>query len=113
MGIAMDSDSYRKGTELRAALMGSSLGPLDEKANSGIGMRRFSDFTRGVVFGNLWQREGIDIKLRTLLCVVTDVAMGFEEELSIHIGNVTFRDFARPADFRNYIFGIRVARSLL
>jgi 4-carboxymuconolactone decarboxylase len=58
---------------------------MDETARSGLGMQRFSDFTRSVIFGNLWLRDGLDLKLRTLICVVTDVAMGVEEELAVHI----------------------------
>jgi 4-carboxymuconolactone decarboxylase len=81
----MESETFRKGTELRAALLGSSLSSMDETARSGVGMKRFSDYTRSVIFGNLWLREGIDLRLRTLICVVTDVAMGVEDELAIHI----------------------------
>lgn len=82
----METDTYKKGTELRAALMGpSSLAAMDNTAGSGMGMQRFSDLTRRTVFGTLWQRDGIDLKLRTLICVVTDVAMGVEDELEIHI----------------------------
>lgn len=81
----MDTESYRKGTELRAVLLGSSLSSMDQTAASGLGMERFSEYTRSIVFGNLWLREGIDLKLRTLICVVTDVAMGVEDELAIHI----------------------------
>ena len=82
----MANDSYRKGTELRAALMGpASLASMDKTASSGLGMQRFSDLTRNTIFGTLWQRDGIDLKLRTLICVVTDVAMGVEDELAIHL----------------------------
>ena len=82
----MESESHRKGTELRAALLGSSLSSMDDTARSGFGMQRFSDLTRSTIFGTLWLRDGIDLKLRTLICVVTDVAMGVEDELAVHIG---------------------------
>jgi 4-carboxymuconolactone decarboxylase len=81
----MESESYKKGTELRAILMGSSLSSMDKTASSGFGMQRFSEYARTAIFGNLWQREGLDLKLRTLICVVTDVAMGVEDELVVHI----------------------------
>lgn len=82
----MESESYRKGTEMRAALMGpTSLTSMDKTASSGPGMVRFSELTRSIVFGTLWQRDGIDLKLRTLICVVTDVAMGVENELAFHV----------------------------
>jgi 4-carboxymuconolactone decarboxylase len=82
----MATDSYRKGTELRAALMGPvSLASMDKTASSGLGMQSFSDLTRSTIFGTLWQRDGIDLKLRTLICVVTDIAMGVDDELAIHL----------------------------
>lgn len=82
----MGTDSYKKGTELRAALMGPvSLASMDKTASSGLGMEKFSELTRSTIFGTLWQRDGIDLKLRTLICVVTDVAMGVEDELTIHL----------------------------
>jgi 4-carboxymuconolactone decarboxylase len=82
----MATDSHTKGTELRAALMGpASLASMDTTARSGLGMQRFSDLTRSTIFGTLWQRDGIDLKLRTLICVVTDVAMGVDDELAIHL----------------------------
>ena len=81
----MESESYRKGTELRAVLLGSSLSSMDETAVSGFGMQRFSEYTRSAIFGTLWLRDGLDLKMRTLVCVVTDVAMGVEEELVVHL----------------------------
>ena len=81
----MESESHKKGTEMRAALLGLSLQSMDQTATSGEGMERFSDFTRGTLFGNLWYREGLDLKIRTLICVITDVAMGVDDELVIHL----------------------------
>lgn len=81
----MESESHRKGTEMRAALMGASLEAMDQTAASGEGMQRFSDYTRGTLFGNLWYREGLDLKTRTLICVITDTAMGVDDELVIHL----------------------------
>jgi 4-carboxymuconolactone decarboxylase len=37
------------------------------------------------VFGALWTRPGLDLKTRTLVCVVTDVATGREPELALHL----------------------------
>ena len=81
----MKTESYRKGTELRARLLGEACEEMDNVASASAGMERFSEYTRSVIFGNLWQRDGIDIKLRTLICVVTDIALGVEDELVIHI----------------------------
>ena len=37
------------------------------------------------VFGSLWTRPGLDLKTRTLVCVVSDAATGQEPELAIHM----------------------------
>jgi 4-carboxymuconolactone decarboxylase len=37
------------------------------------------------VFGSLWTRPGLDIKTRTLVCVVSDAATGRYPELDIHL----------------------------
>jgi 4-carboxymuconolactone decarboxylase len=33
----------------------------------------------------LWTRPGLDLKTRTLVCVVSDTAMGQHPELAIHV----------------------------
>ena len=37
------------------------------------------------VFGALWTRPGLDLKTRTLICVVSDAATGREPELELHL----------------------------
>jgi 4-carboxymuconolactone decarboxylase len=37
------------------------------------------------VFGALWTRPGLDLKTRTLVCVITDAATGRFPELAIHV----------------------------
>jgi 4-carboxymuconolactone decarboxylase len=37
------------------------------------------------VFGTVWTRPGLDLKLRTLITVVSDAATGREPELAIHL----------------------------
>ena len=39
----------------------------------------------GALFGALWARPGLDLKTRTLVCVVSDAATGREPELRIHL----------------------------
>ena len=36
-------------------------------------------------FGMVWTRPGLDLKTRTLVCVVSDAATGREPELAIHL----------------------------
>src|SRR3990170_3719563 len=64
-----ESETYRKGRELRRALMGDT---YVERMNQ-------------TVYGALWTRPGLDLKTRTLVCVVSDAATGRTPELAIHL----------------------------
>jgi 4-carboxymuconolactone decarboxylase len=48
-------------------------------------MRQFLDLATETAFGTLWTRPGLDLKTRTLVCVVSDAATGREPELAIHL----------------------------
>jgi 4-carboxymuconolactone decarboxylase len=48
-------------------------------------MRKFIEVATETVFGALWSRPGLDLKTRTLVCVVSDAATGREPELAIHL----------------------------
>ena len=45
----------------------------------------FIDVATETVFGALWARPGLDLKTRTLVCVVSDAATGRDPELAIHL----------------------------
>lgn len=45
----------------------------------------FIDIVTETVFGALWTRPGLDVKTRTLICVVSDTATGRYPELEIHL----------------------------
>ena len=82
----LDSEAYRKGSEMRRALLGDA---YIEKANQTTYtdpmMRKFIDVATENIFGSLWTRPGLDLKTRTLVCVVSDAATGQEPELAIHL----------------------------
>jgi alkylhydroperoxidase/carboxymuconolactone decarboxylase family protein YurZ len=81
-----ESENFKKGLQLRQTLAGPAVSAdLDDPAKLGPGMRRFREFVYETVLGNLWQRKGLDLKTRSLICVVTDVAMGIDDELAIHL----------------------------
>src|SRR5262249_7328945 len=48
-------------------------------------MKQFIDLATETVFGALWTRPGLDIKTRTLICVISDAATGRHPELDIHL----------------------------
>ena len=81
-----ESESTRKGRELRRELMG---GGYVDKINTTIYddpvMQKFREVTTENIFGNLWTRPGLDLKLRTLVCVVSDAATGRTPELALHL----------------------------
>ncbi len=81
-----DSELYKKGEAIRRKLRGEE----DFARNQGQYakdpvMKKFIDVATETVFGSLWTRPGLDIKTRTLICVVSDAATGRYPELDIHL----------------------------
>ena len=80
------SELYERGMGMRRRLMGDA---AVEAASKGVYadpvMQKFLDVAVENVFGNLWTRPGLDIKTRTLICVVSDAATGRYPELEIHL----------------------------
>ena len=81
-----ESETYRKGSEIRRQLLGDA---YVQKANQATYadpvMKKFIDVATETVFGALWARPGLDMKTRTLVCVITDAATGRFPELAIHV----------------------------
>lgn len=80
------SELYEKGLEIRKKLRS----PAEfEKNAAEYGedpvTQEFIDVVTETVFGALWTRPGLDLKTRTLICVVSDVATGRYPELEIHL----------------------------
>ena len=81
-----ESELYKKGVAVRKKLRGEA----DFARNEGEYakdpvMKQFIDLATETVFGALWTRPGLDIKTRTLICVVSDAATGRYPELDIHL----------------------------
>ncbi|HUA56371.1 MAG TPA: carboxymuconolactone decarboxylase family protein [Candidatus Sulfotelmatobacter sp.] len=81
-----ESELYKKGAALRRQLYGDA---AVDKANattySDPVMKKFIDVATETVFGALWTRPGLDLKTRTLICVISDAATAREPELAIHL----------------------------
>src|SRR5437868_15477299 len=81
-----ESELYKKGAAMRRQLMGDA---AVERSASGIYsdpvMKKFIDVATETVFGALWTRPGLDLKTRTLICVVSDAATARTPELAIHL----------------------------
>ena len=81
-----ESENYKKGNEIRSKLMGAKYA---EKMNATVYddpiMKKFGDYSREAVFGMLWTRPGLDLKTKTLICVISDTAQARWPELVIHL----------------------------
>jgi len=81
-----ESEAYRKGSEMRRKLLGDAYVETANKTTyTDPMMRKFIDTATENIFGNLWTRPGLDLKIRTLVCVVSDAATGQDPELAIHL----------------------------
>jgi 4-carboxymuconolactone decarboxylase len=81
-----ESELYKKGEAIRRSLMGEvAFARRQAEYHSNPVMKKFIDVATETVFGSLWARPGLDIKTRTLICVVSDAATGRHPELDIHL----------------------------
>ena len=81
-----ESEAMRKGSEMRRRLLGDAW--ISRAATSSYAdpiMKEFIDVATEAVFGTLWTRPGLDLKTRTLICVISDAATAHEAELEIHL----------------------------
>ena len=81
-----ESENYKKGREIRRQLMGDAM--VENMASNTYNnptMEKFGQYTSEAVFGMLWSRSGLDLKLRTLICVISDTCTARWPELDIHI----------------------------
>ena len=81
-----ESDLYKKGAAMRRQLMGDAA--VERSAReiySDPVMKKFIDVATETVFGALWTRPGLDLKMRALICVVSDTCTGREPELALHL----------------------------
>ena len=80
------SELWQRGDAMRRRLMGAA---TVERMAKGVYddplMEKFGDYAREAVFAMLWDRPGLDLKTRTLICVVSDTAIHAWPELAIHL----------------------------
>ena len=80
------SELYKKGEAMRRRLRSEADYEKSQKDyGSDPHTGKFLDVVTETVFGALWTRPGLDIKTRTLICVITDATMGRHDELDIHL----------------------------
>ena len=65
-----ESENYKKGSEMRANLMGEKFAAdMNKSVYDDPMMKKFGDYAREAVFGMLWSGPGLALKTKTLLCV--------------------------------------------
>jgi len=75
-----------QGRAMRRTLMGEKFASkLDGSVYSDPIMEKFAEVTQEVIFGKLWTRPGLDLKTRSMICVISDTATGRTPELKLHI----------------------------
>jgi len=80
------SELYEQGVALRNQLMGEAFAArMQQQVATNPTLQKFRELTAETVFGALWTRPGLDLKTRTLICVVSDTAMGRDPELALHL----------------------------
>ena len=81
-----ESETIQKARELRRQLMGDAyVDRMNQTVYADPIMQRFADLAAETVFAALWARPGLDLKTRTLVCVVSDATTGRAPELAIHL----------------------------
>jgi 4-carboxymuconolactone decarboxylase len=82
----MSEDRMAKGSKIRQELIGDKLiGDMAKSVYTDPIMQKFGDYATDAVFGGLWGRPGLDLKTRTLICVISDTSTGRWPELKIHL----------------------------
>jgi 4-carboxymuconolactone decarboxylase len=80
------SELYKKGEAIRRQLRSDADYERNKREyDADPVMKKFIDVATETVFGALWARPGLDLKTRTLICVVSDAATGRHPELDIHL----------------------------
>ena len=80
------SELYRQGEAIRRRLRGEEdFARNKSEYDRDPVMKKFIDVATETVFGALWTRPRLDLKTRTLICVISDAALGRHPELDIHL----------------------------
>lgn len=79
-------DLRAKGRAMRRKLVGDVCADkLDREVYTDPHMEKFAELTQEWLFAQMWTRPGLDLKTRSLITMVSDVATGSFEALSLHV----------------------------
>lgn len=83
---ATEEDLHRRGEEVRKQLVGEErFRHSGETTYSDPMMKEFLKVATTSLFGVIWSRPGLDLKMRTLIICIADIATGCFDELGIHL----------------------------
>lgn len=80
-----DSELYRQGVATRRKLLGDKRMSELDAAYSDPAMQKFMELSTEVLYGGIWSRPGLDLRTRSLICVISDTATGRTGILPEHI----------------------------
>ena len=81
-----DSTLREKGRAMRRKLLGdATVDRIEKTVYADPIMAKFAEVTQETIFGALWTRPGLDLKTRTLICVISDATNGRNAELKLHL----------------------------
>ncbi len=81
-----NNELYDKGQEVRRQLLGDAMVQnMASNTYNNPTMEKFGQYTSEAIFGMLWTRPALDLKLRTLICVISDTCTHAWPELKIHL----------------------------
>lgn len=84
--MASNDEAMKRGRETRMELMGEGMAAdMAATVYDDPIMKKFGDYAIEAVFDGLWNRPGLDLKTRTLICCISDTATGRTPELAIHL----------------------------
>lgn len=80
------SELHDKGMAVRTELLGEDyVKRMNSTTYDDPVMHKFRDIAAENVFGALWTRPGLDLKMRAFICVISDAATGRAPELELHL----------------------------
>jgi 4-carboxymuconolactone decarboxylase len=77
-------DDYTQGMDLRRSMWGAA--GAEQRVNQATAFNRpFEDLVTSWVFGDVWQREGLDRKTRSMITLAALTALTKPNQLKVHI----------------------------
>jgi alkylhydroperoxidase/carboxymuconolactone decarboxylase family protein YurZ len=81
-----NAELLARGRAVRRELVGDVCADkLDREVYTDKHMERFGDVCQEVLFAQLWTRDGLDLKTRSLITLICDTAQGSTDALALHV----------------------------